>query len=55
MQPNLFEKSLDLNTFINITELQNFFIISKLKLISQKQNFLNRIKKKKIGKISFKS
>ena len=29
--------------FINITELQKFLIIWKLKLISQKQNFLNRI------------
>jgi len=43
MLPSLFERSLDLIIFINITELQNFLIILKLKLISQKQNLLNRI------------
>ena len=31
--------------FINITELQKFFYLSRLNLISQKQNFLNRINK----------
>ena len=37
---------------INITELQNFLIILRLKLISQKQNFLNRIVKKiKLGRL----
>ena len=35
-----------MNVFINITELQNFLIILRLKLISQKQNFSNRIVKK---------
>jgi len=30
--------------FINITELQNFLFISKLNLISHKNNLVNRIK-----------
>ena len=37
---------------INITELQEFFIISWSNLNSQKHNFLNRIKKKlKLGRL----
>ena len=52
MLPSLFERSLDLIVFINITELQNFLIILKLKLISQKQNFPNRIVIKiKLGRL----
>ena len=42
-------KIIKLRVFINITELQTFLLISTLKLISQKQNFLNRIKHKNLN------
>ena len=45
MLPSLFERSFNLITNINITELQKLLIILLLKLISQKQTFLNRIEK----------
>ena len=38
-------------TNINITELPKFLIISKLKLITQKNNFIYRIIKKKLGRL----
>ena len=40
-------------TYTNITELSNLLIISRLKLTSQKQNFLNIIKHKlsKLGRL----
>ena len=38
-------------TYINITELQKNFLIFKLKLISQKYNFINRIKIKELGRL----
>ena len=38
-------------TNINITELQKFFSLSKLNLISRKLNFVNRIRKKKLGRL----
>ena len=52
MQPTLFERSFDLNFYTNITDFQILLIISRLKLTSQKQNFLNRIYKKfKLGRL----
>ena len=52
MLPSLFERSLEFNRFYKYNRTSNFFIILKLKLISQKQNFLNRIKKKfKLGRL----
>ena len=52
MLPNLIERSLNLNRFYKYNRTSKFLIILKLKLISQKQNFLNRIKKnKKLGRL----
>ena len=45
MQPNLFERSLNLNRLHKYNRTPNFLFIFKSKLISQKQNFINRIKK----------
>ena len=44
MQPILSEKSLDSNHFYKYNRTLKSFSISKKKLISQKQNFANRIK-----------
>ena len=43
MQPNLFEKSLKLNIYNKYNRTSKSLIISKLKIDSQKQNFINRI------------
>ena len=52
MRPNLFERSLNLNRSYKYNRTTKFLIILKLKLISQKQNFLNRIKiKSKLGRL----
>ena len=52
MLPNLFERSLDLNHSYKYNRTSKFFIIPKLKLISQKQNILNIIKNKsKLGRL----
>ena len=51
MLPILSERSFDLNHFYKYNRTTNFSIISKLKLISQKQYFLNRIKKKTLGRL----
>ena len=52
MQPILFERSFHLNHYPKYNRTSKFLIISKKKLISQKQNFLNRIKKNfKLGKL----
>ena len=52
MQPILIERSLYLNHFHKYNRTSEFLIISQKKLISQKQNFLNRIKKNfKVGKL----
>ena len=54
MQPNLFDKSLNLKfIFLNITELKKIFNISKIKLISQKPKFVNRINENiyKLGRL----
>ena len=52
MQPNLFERSLNLNRYYKYNRTSKFLIILKLKLTSQKQIFLNRIKKKfKLGRL----
>ena len=45
MQPTLFERSFDLNYYSKYNRTSKYLIISKIKLISQKQNILNRIKK----------
>ena len=52
MLPNLFERSLNLNHWYKYNRTSKFLIILKLKLISQKQNFLNRIDKNlKLGRL----
>ena len=51
MLPTLFERSSDLNIFYKYNRTLKILIILKLKLISQKQNFLNRIEKKKLGRL----
>ena len=43
MLPSLFEKSLEFNRFYKYNRTSKFLIILKIKLISQKQNFPNRI------------
>ena len=45
MQPILFEKSSNLNIFYKYNRTSKFLIIFRLKLNSQKQNFVNRIEK----------
>ena len=52
MLPSLFERSLEFNRFYKYNRTSKFLIILKLKLISQKQNFPNRIGKKiKLGRL----
>ena len=52
MLPSLFERSLEFNRFYKYNRTSKFLIILKLKLISQKQNFSNRIIKKiKLGRL----
>ncbi len=51
MLPILSERSFVLNHFYKYNRTSNFSIISKLKLISQKQYFLNRIRKKILGRL----
>ena len=52
MQPTLVEKSLDLNHFYKYNRTSKNFNHFRIKLISQKQNFLNRIIKKfKLGRL----
>ena len=52
MLPSLFERSLEFIRFYKYNRTSKFFIILKLKLISQKQNFPNRIVKKiKLGRL----
>ena len=52
MQPTLIERSFHLNCYHKYNRTSKFLIISKKKLISQKQNFLNRIQKNfKLGKL----
>ena len=51
MQPNLFEKSLDSNHLYKYNRTSKNFLIFKLKLISQKYNFINRIKIKELGRL----
>jgi len=52
MLPNLFERSLNLNRYYKYNRTSNFLFIFKPKLISQKQNFLNRmVIKLKLGRL----
>ena len=52
MQPILIERSFHLNHYHKYNRTSKFLIITKKKLISQKQNFLNRIQKNfKLGKL----
>jgi len=52
MQPTLIEKSFHLNHYHKYNRTSKFLIISKKKLISQKQNFLNRMQEKiKLGRL----
>ena len=52
MLPSLFERSLEFNRFYKYNRTSKFLIILKLKLISQKQNFSNRIEIKfKLGRL----
>ena len=52
MLPSLFERSFNLNCLYKYNRTLKVSIILKLKLISQKQNFLNRINKKsKLGRL----
>ena len=52
MQPNLIERSFHLNHLHKYNRTSKFLIISKKKLISQKQNFLNRMEENfKLGKL----
>ena len=52
MLPSLFERSLEFNRFYKYNRTSKFLIILKLKLISQKQNFHNRIVIKiKLGRL----
>ena len=50
-QPTLSEKSLNLSHYYKYNRTQNFFLISKFNLISQKHYFLNRIKQKNLGRL----
>ena len=45
MQPNLVERSFNIIDYYKYNRTAKFLIISKINLISQKQNFLNIIKK----------
>ena len=52
MQPILIDRSFHLNHYHKYNRTSKFSIISKKKLISQKQNFLNRIQKNlKLGRL----
>ncbi len=52
MLPSLFERSLEFKRFNKYNRTSKFLIILKLKLISQKQNFPNRIEIKfKLGRL----
>ncbi len=52
MLPSLFERSLEFKRFYKYNRTSKFLIILKLKLISQKQNFPNRIEIKfKLGRL----
>ncbi len=52
MKPNQSEKSLDLYHLHKYNRTSRYLIISKLNLISQKYNFLNRIlQKSKLGRL----
>ena len=52
MLPIQFEKSLDLNYLYKYNRTSKFLFNFKLKLISQKHNFFNRIqKKRKLGRL----
>ena len=51
MLPNLFERSLNLNQQFKYNRTSKLFFVSKLKLISQKHNFANRIKIKQLGRL----
>ena len=52
MQPIQSERSLELNNLYKYSRTSKILIISNLKFISQKHNFLNRIKKKlKLGRL----
>ena len=51
MQPNLFEKSLDLNNLYKYNRTSKKFFISNLKFTSHICKFLNRIVKKKLGRL----
>ena len=46
MQPIQVERSLDLNNLNKYSRTAKFLLISKLNLISQKRNLVNRIYKK---------
>ena len=51
MQPIQSERSLDLNHYYKYNRTSKKFNNFKLKLISQKQIFVNRIKRKKLGRL----
>ena len=52
MQPIRVERSFHINHYYKYNRTSKFLIIFKKKLISQKQNFLNRIKKNfKVGRL----
>ena len=52
MQPIRVERSFHINSYYKYNRTSKFLIISKKKLISQKQNFLNRILKNfKLGRL----
>jgi len=51
MQPILSEKSFEFCYSFKYNRTSQIFIISKINLISQKQNFINRILKKKVGRL----
>jgi hypothetical protein len=51
MQPIQVERSLDLNNLNKYSRTPKFLLISKLNLISQKRNLVNRIYKKKLGRL----
>ena len=50
-QPNLSEKSLDLNNYYKYNRTSNIFFNFKTKIKSQKHNFVNIINKKILGRL----
>ena len=50
-QPIQVERSLDLNNLNKYSRTPKFLLISKLNLISQKRNLVNRIYKKNLGRL----